>query len=208
MKKAVTTSKEDCINASQPHAKTEATIEKLKNLLHSCPAAEELQSTWERPKKSSERHSTQSISSSTSDPRLGDLYAVLQSGRSIVRGENHDRGIPMWIIVRMCKASWHRDGSWPLRGSDEVEKEMHKPLNLESKQRVQSIHPSALLIHAEEKTSSDHKNTMQRQLSTKRDGPPIRVEPSADEIAEAYRRRGIFVEEAKDAQMQENEDQW
>ncbi|PWN35712.1 uncharacterized protein FA14DRAFT_160748 [Meira miltonrushii] len=191
-KEAVTNSANACENASQSHSKTETTIEKLSQLLQSCPASEELKSTWERPKKPS---MPLSKASASPDPRLGDLHAVLQSGRSVVRGANKDRGIPMWIVIRMCKASWHKDGTWPLMGSDEIENQTQtKSVNQDTIQRVRSIHPSALIIQAEQ---NDHTTTkaVDAAFPQKNGGPPIRIEPSADEIAEAYRRRGIFVEQ-------------
>lgn len=207
MKKVVKKTANDCgDNASQTHSKTDTTIEKLSQLLQSCPAAEELKSTWERPKRTSEPSTSLSKASNTPDPRLGDLYAVLQSGRSVVRGTNKDRGIPMWIVVRMCKASWHKDGTWPLIGNDEIgEQTQSTSLNPEGMQRIRSIHPSELIIQSEQSGPSINKADV-ATLSQKNEGPPIRAEPSANEIAEAYRRRGIFVEEAPN--LKDNEDNW
>lgn len=203
MEKPVTLSKNESDNASPPQSKTESTIEKLSFLLQSCPAAEELRDTWERPKKNLR---PQSNNAPISDPRLSDLYAVLQSGRSVTRGTNKDRGIPMWIVVRMCKASWHKDGTWPLKGFDEDEKETQKkPIIPEGIQRIRSIHPSALIIKAEE-TGSSISKSIETTISQKASEPPMRAEPSADEIAEAYRRRGIFVEEAP--KRRDKEDDW
>lgn len=196
MKEPVNSSGNDCDNTSQSHSKTETTIEKLSQLLQSCPASEELKSTWERPKKPLSKPSSSLPKASTvPDPRLSDLHAVLQSGRSVVRGANKDRGIPMWIVVRMCKASWHKDGTWPLMGSDEIENQTQaEPIKLDTIQRVRSIHPSALIIQSEQDDQSTTK-AVGSTVPQNKDGPPIRIEPSADEIADAYRRRGIFVEE-------------
>jgi hypothetical protein len=88
----------------------------------------------------------------------------------------------------MCKASWHQDGTWPLLGADE----QVSSNEIASLPITRSIHPSSELLRPRGVTcfqipedGGDRPQTQQQP------------EPSAEDIAAAYRRRGIAVEEAK-----------
>lgn len=85
----------------------------------------------------------------------------------------------------MCKATWHQDGTWPLLGIDE-----HTPPHLTAVAALHSVHPSALLLRPK---GADHFQIPTDDVET---FPVRRPEPSADDIAEAYRRRGMQVAEA------------
>lgn len=157
----------------QPVGRTKSTIQKLVALLQSSTAAEELHTSWHAD--------VDKRSKANDEPRLSNLYNALDAGRTISYQDdgNRTRGIPMWIVVRTCKAKWHQDGTWPLLGSDEiVDADVHGTLP------PRSTHPSRSLIRPPG-TNSFAAPTV---LSTQ--------EPSAEEIAQAYRRRGIKVEEA------------
>ena len=46
---------------------------------------------------------------------------ALDSGRRInVCRNGVERGMPLWMLVKILKASWHADGSWPIIGRDEA----------------------------------------------------------------------------------------
>ncbi|CAD6904002.1 unnamed protein product [Tilletia controversa] len=146
---------------------------------------------------------------------LKDYKAALDSGRRISgnNGKNDSRqgtslnrsGLPLWVVVRMLKASWHAEGSWPLIGADASEKDTqlslptnpqrsigtsvatstpHPPSSTTTMKIPRSVHPTALLL----KGKAPLVTTM-----TPEPGPPARPDPSPDEVAQAYRARGILV---------------
>lgn len=86
----------------------------------------------------------------------------------------------------MCKATWHQDGTWPLLGADEK-----VPPNLASTAVVRSLHPAALLLRPLGANCFQLPPDDAEKVSVRQ------PELSADDIAEAYRRRGIQVEEAE-----------
>lgn len=192
MPSSVERSGSDKVNAS----KTSSTIDALAKLLKASPAAEELAASWSRSH-------TETLKDD--GPRLSDLKQALDSGRRFVVEETPERGLPMWIVVgqlqhesrsfgldthnsnssvqvRTCKASWHNDGTWPLLAADE---ELDTDASLQG--AIRSIHPSAVILRP--------RDTIKFALPAD-EGSARRPEASMEEIADAYRRRGIFVEDA------------
>ena len=45
---------------------------------------------------------------------------LLPIKRSLDAGKRVARGLPLWVAIKVIKASWHADGSWPLIGYDEA----------------------------------------------------------------------------------------
>jgi hypothetical protein len=86
----------------------------------------------------------------------------------------------------MCKASWHKDGTWPLLGADEV-----LTPAMESMGIVRSIHTSAVLLRPKGITSFQVPATEEADTDVRQ-----WKEPTAEEIAASYRERGVYVQEA------------
>ncbi|KAK0559062.1 hypothetical protein OC844_004677 [Tilletia horrida] len=216
-------------------------IDHLTALLSASPSAEELQSTWNG-------HATK-----TGDERtplalgLKDYKAALDSGRRISPGSGSKNdagergkqrthvGLPLWIVVRTLKASWHADGSWPLAGSDATEADATLTLpavpppalpasaNKQQKRGAipasasvsqatvaattvsttfmrlpRSVHPAALLLKPRVPSPN--------ALPPPEPGPPVRPDPTPDQIAQAYRARGIQVPDPPTVSPSDDED--
>jgi hypothetical protein len=91
----------------------------------------------------------------------------------------------------MCKATWHRDGTWPLLGADEEASEAVQSMGV-----VRSIHPSALILRPEGTTCF--------QIPLEDADADIRIrsktDPTAENIADSYRARGVHVDPAVSTQ--------
>ncbi|KAL9939093.1 hypothetical protein V8E36_001906 [Tilletia maclaganii] len=200
---------------SPPTRTLEDHIQHLKALLTSQPNAEELQRVWDG--FSTAPPATQGSHSPTGEPLkvlalgLKDYKRALDTGRRLVNSSvgtagpearRLHQGIPLWMVVRTLKASWHAEGSWPLVGCDAPEQDtkvtLPNPSSSASGPRQaggteggsrptmtipRSCHPSALLIKPK---------VAYADLMTAVDpGPPARPDPSSEQIRNAYRARGI-----------------
>ncbi|KAE8212248.1 hypothetical protein CF327_g4094 [Tilletia walkeri] len=184
-------------------------VSHLTSLLKAYPAAEELQSTWDG-------YSTTSATKGSDSLALGlkNYKAALDSGRRIGGNDSNKvvqqaagpsstptpSGLPLWTVVRILKASWHADGSWPLVGADASEEETFLSILPASNPAQQngtvaeatpptmriprSVHPAGLLV----KRKAPLVTTMAMEP-----GPPARPDPTPDQVAQAYRSRGIAV---------------
>ncbi|KAE8222432.1 hypothetical protein CF319_g4364 [Tilletia indica] len=181
-------------------------VSHLTALLKAHPAAEELQSIWDG-------YPTASATKGSNPLALGlkNYKAALDSGRRIGGNDSNKvgqqvgpsstrSGLPLWTVVRILKASWHADGSWPLVGADASEEETFLSILPASNPAQQngtvaeatpptmriprSVHPAELLI----KRRAPLVTTMAMEP-----GPPARPDPTPDQVAQAYRSRGIAV---------------
>ncbi|WFD44997.1 hypothetical protein MPSI1_003673 [Malassezia psittaci] len=112
---------------------------------------------------------------------LGPLQRTLDSQRRIGI-PNQRRGLPMYLVVKSLKGSWHADGSWPLIGFDEAEK--HKVCDPEVcivKNMHVSQHRHKDIIHSDA-------YEMRRKLIPCRPLPKANTfkERNSDAIAAAY----------------------
>lgn len=219
---------------NQPPAQSESRhlldqiVHSLSKLLTSQPAAEELADTWygtvskgdsktaseddtKKTKSSTGKDASASSSSSSQVVNLRSLKRGLDTEKplssSATPGDPTSRlkGLPLWIVVRTLKASWHADGTWPLLASDEplpsaavelASSSSSNPTEEEVKDLIplsdgipRSIHPSSKLLRPPNATC------FQLPLT---DLPPLPVgkgDPSMDQIAQKYRERGIDVGE-------------
>jgi hypothetical protein len=92
----------------------------------------------------------------------------------------------------MCKATWHQDGTWPLLGADENISDALATTSL-----IRSIHPSSELLRPKGITC------FQLPPDEVERGSKQMIEASAEEIAAAYRKRGIQVEEIVSNDLEE-----
>ncbi|CAO1629376.1 unnamed protein product [Sympodiomycopsis kandeliae] len=144
-------------------------LDRIHRVLTSTEAAEELKSTW---------HGSGSDEKKTA---LKDFKRLLDSGKRVNPSETDTpRGIPMWMVVRTVKSSWHADGSWPLLGSDESLPSSSSGMDIPS-----SIHPRALLLRPK---GQDRFELPPSDIAV---GEIVKQDPEPDRIAEAYRARGV-----------------
>lgn len=159
--------------AASRTTKFQNTLNHLEELLDATPSSEELATTW-----NGSNNQSRSIG-------LRDLHRQLEAGKRV----QHDgRGIPMWIVVRAVKASWHADGSWPLRGHDEMGQNDDAVAAI-----PQSIHPSSALLRPKGQTACTLPQTpVDADLAA---GKVIQADPDPQDIADAYAARGVQVGE-------------
>lgn len=119
------------------------------------------------------------------------------------------RGIPMWIVVRTLKASWHADGSWPILAADEVYPTPASPKSRTSKDKgkarempsrphkdiPRSVHPSEVILRPPGTTSFQVPLPPPDLMLPGAKMP--KADPGMDEIARRYRTRGVAVEGAE-----------
>ncbi|KDN48440.1 hypothetical protein K437DRAFT_293887 [Tilletiaria anomala UBC 951] len=104
--------------ASRPNFHT--SIQDLASVLNAIPAAEELSALWlgeSLPDEVCQQISAPVQVDAGKVIPLQLLKKGLDSGRTVSAPSG--RGLPLWLAVRTLKASWHADGTWPLRGRDE-----------------------------------------------------------------------------------------
>lgn len=89
----------------------------------------------------------------------------------------------------MCKASWHRDGTWPLLGADEEASDV-----IQSAAVVRSIHPSALILRPQGTACFEIPANEADADTRARIRIRPRTDPTAEDIANAYRTRGVPVD--------------
>lgn len=119
------------------------------------------------------------------------------------------RGIPMWIVVRTLKASWHADGSWPILAADEVYPPPAPPKSPTSKDKGKAREKPSR-PHKEVPRSVHNSDVILRPPGTTSFQVPLpppdlmlpgakmpKADPGMDEIARRYRTRGVAVEEAE-----------
>lgn len=181
------------------------TIERLLSLIDGPgkESAEELRSTWSRSKGENPREH---------GPRLADLKRALDDGKTLDTGDG--RGVPMRLVVswkcsdqaqqvvkprldrmqyslfcrshaqtKTCKASWHYDGTWPLLASDET-----STCSTSTDVDIpRSVHTSEVILRP------PGQHCVRLPPPDAEPGPPQRPDPSPEQIALAYRDRGIPV---------------
>lgn len=113
---------------------------------------------------------------------------LLPIKRSLDAGKRVSRGLPLWVAIKVIKASWHADGSWPLIGYDEAARHhiCDPALCIVSSMHV-SQHKHADIIPNE----AYELGKRQRKIlpCTLAPPAPYMVEPDADTIARAYAAR-------------------
>ncbi|WFD28481.1 hypothetical protein MNAN1_003492 [Malassezia nana] len=125
----------------------------------------------------------------SNQPILSSVKHALDRGRRVaLSNEARPRGLPLWIVTKLLKAAWHRDGTWPLIGYDEAAKHTicDPALCVVSYTHV-SQHPHALLVQNEA-----YEAGLERGIFLPCTEPPpmsYNVEPDADGIARAYAAR-------------------
>lgn len=110
---------------------------------------------------------------------------LLSIKRSLDEGKRVSRGLPLWVVIKVIKASWHADGSWPLIGYDEAARHHICDPRLCI---VPSMHVSQHK-HADIIPSQAYElGKRQRKILPCTQAPPVphMVEPDADAIAQAY----------------------
>lgn len=119
------------------------------------------------------------------------------------------RGIPLWIVVRTLKASWHADGSWPILAADEVYPPPKSPTSPTHKNKgkarempsrphkdvPRSVHTSDVILRPPGTTSFQVPLPPPDLMLPGAKMP--KADPGMDEIARRYRTRGVTVEEAE-----------
>ncbi|PWN94409.1 hypothetical protein FA10DRAFT_264943, partial [Acaromyces ingoldii] len=147
------------------------TVEKLLALIDGQVCSEELTETWTRAKGETVKEH---------GPRLADLKRALDDGKFLDLGAG--RGVPMRLVTKTCKASWHYDGTWPLLASDESTA-CSKP----EEDLPRSIHASRFILRP------PGQHCVRLPPPDAEPGPPQRPDPSPEQIAQSYRDRGIAV---------------
>ena len=113
---------------------------------------------------------------------------LLPIKRSLDAGKRVARGLPLWVAIKVIKASWHADGSWPLIGYDEAARHhiCDPALCIVPSMHV-SQHKHADIIPNE----AYDLGKRQRKILPCTQAPPApyMVEPDADTIARAYAAR-------------------
>ena len=113
---------------------------------------------------------------------------LLPIKRSLDAGKRVSRGLPLWVAIKVIKASWHADGSWPLIGYDEAARHhiCDPQLCIVPSMHV-SQHKHADIIPNE----AYELGKRQRKILPCTQAPPApyMVEPDADTIARAYAAR-------------------
>ena len=113
---------------------------------------------------------------------------LLPIKRSLDAGKRVSRGLPLWVAIKVIKASWHADGSWPLIGYDEAARHhiCDPALCIVPSMHV-SQHKHADIIPNE----AYELGKRQRKILPCTQAPPApyMVEPDADTIARAYAAR-------------------
>ena len=115
-------------------------------------------------------------------------HSLLPIKRSLDAGKRVSRGLPLWVAIKVIKASWHADGSWPLIGYDEAARHhiCDPALCIVPSMHV-SQHKHADIIPNE----AYELGKRQRKILPCTQAPPAphMVEPDADTIARAYAAR-------------------
>ena len=113
------------------------------------------------------------------------LLPIKRAGDAVKRVA---RGLPLWVAIKVIKASWHADGSWPLIGYDEAARHhiCDPALCIVPSMHV-SQHKHADIIPNE----AYELGKRQRKILPCTQAPPApyMVEPDADTIARAYAAR-------------------
>ncbi|SHO79868.1 Hypothetical protein MSYG_4220 [Malassezia sympodialis ATCC 42132] len=121
---------------------------------------------------------------------LASVKRALDSGRRVALPSEagRPRGLPLWIVTKLLKSAWHRDGTWPLIGYDEAAKHsMCDRARCVVPYLHISQHAHALLVRNEAYEDGKRKGTI---LPCTQPPPPAwDVEPDADAIARAYAAR-------------------
>ncbi|KAK0561503.1 hypothetical protein OC861_005781 [Tilletia horrida] len=167
----------------------------LRTMLDAAPAAEELQTTWDGYPTGGEapaislglKHYREALDSGR---RISSSRTTQEENGSKSLSSAHHHGIPLSIVVRILKASWIADGTWPVAGCDATDQQTSVVLpGSQSKENnviriPRSIHPSAELIKGK---------PLAILSATPEPGPVARPDPTPSQVAQAYRHRGIFV---------------
>lgn len=114
---------------------------------------------------------------------------ALDNGRRINVSRNGvERGMPLWMLTKVLKASWHADGSWPIIGRDEAAQ--HGVCDPEAciVGAIQvSQHPHSKVVRCDAYERGKKAGTILPCKFGVRE--PVILGPSAAEIAAAYATR-------------------
>lgn len=121
-------------------------------------------------------------------PLIG-IKNALDNGRRINVSRNGvERGMPLWMLTKVLKASWHADGSWPIIGRDEAAQ--HRVCDPEAciVGAIQvSQHPHSKVVRCDAYERGKKAGTILPCKFGVRE--PVILGPSAAEIAAAYATR-------------------
>ncbi|PWY98551.1 hypothetical protein BCV70DRAFT_201867 [Testicularia cyperi] len=112
-------------------------------------------------------------------PRLRGVKTALDSGKRVGAGAGRHRGLPLSLVIPILKSEWHNDGTWPLDCSipgHGIGIATGTGTDIGSNEQQEKQKPTSMSTPAQAHV------------------PP--QDPSPDQIATAYRSRGIAVPDA------------